>query len=137
MRRLPEVEDLTRSIYDGLRRGDVDAVTRTISQEDGLVWIGTDPKEWWTSHETMVRVFRDQLEAMGGFDLVDADPQGYGEGDVGWVADQPALRLPDGTEVPLRITAAAHREAGLWCFVQWHVSIGVGNEEALGEDLPT
>jgi hypothetical protein len=136
MKRLREVEDLTRKIYDGLRHGDVDTITETISREDGLVWVGTDPKEWWTSHETMVRVFRDQLKAIGSFDLVDTDPHGYGEGDVGWVADQPALRLAAGADIPLRVTALAHREAGAWRFVQWHVSIGVSNEKAVGEEVP-
>lgn len=137
MKRYPEVEDLTRSIYDGMRRADVAGIAATISTQDGLVWIGTDPLEWWTGHDTVVQVFRAQLDAIGSFDLVGGDPMGYGEGDVAWVADQPAVRLPDGTEVPLRVTAVAHREADGWKFVQWHVSIGVSNADALGEELPT
>jgi ketosteroid isomerase-like protein len=137
MKRYPEVEDLTRAIYDGMRRGDVPAVVATISGQDGLVWIGTDPAEWWTGHDTVAAVFRAQLDAIGSFDLVGGDPMGYGDGDVAWVADQPSVRLPDGGELPLRVTAVAHREADCWRFVQWHVSVGVANEDALGAELPT
>lgn len=136
MKRYTEVDDLMRELYDGLRRADLDTVTGTISRQDGLVWIGTDPQEWWTGHDTMVEVFRAQLEATGGFDLVGGHPVSYGDGDIAWAADQPAIRLPDGTELPTRITAVAHREDDGWRFVQFHVSFGVANEEALGAELP-
>ncbi|MGH3921366.1 MAG: nuclear transport factor 2 family protein [Pseudonocardiaceae bacterium] len=137
MERSTEVEDLTRRIYDGMRRGDTDAVVGLISGQDGLVWIGTDPHEWWTGYDTVVEVFQAQLEATGGFEIVGQDPRGYREGDVGWVADQALLRMPDGTEVPIRLTAIAHREDGEWRFVQCHASIGVANQEVFGEELPT
>lgn len=137
MKRCTEVEELTRRIYAGMRAADLGTVTGTISQQEPLVWIGTDPQEWWTGYDTMVEVFRGQLDATGGFDIVSDDPVGLQEGDVAWVADQPALRLPDGSEIPVRITAVAHREGDGWRFVQWHASIGVGNEEALGQELPT
>ncbi|MGD9525775.1 nuclear transport factor 2 family protein [Pseudonocardia sp.] len=137
MKRYPEVEDLTRAIYAGMREADLADITATISTQDGLVWIGTDPAEWWTGHDTVVEVFRAQLEAIGSFDIVDGDPIGYGDGDVAWVADQPAVRLPDGTEQPLRVTGVAHCTDGGWRFVQWHVSIGVPNADAWGTELPT
>ncbi|MGH8907603.1 MAG: nuclear transport factor 2 family protein [Egibacteraceae bacterium] len=136
MERCAEIEQLTRQIYDGMRHGDPDAVLGLIADADGIVWIGTDPKEWWTDYNALARAFHGQLEATGGFDIV-GDPRGYREGDVGWVADQASIRLPDGTEILIRLTAVAHREAGVWRFVQCHASIGVPNEEALGQELPT
>ncbi len=74
---------------------------------------------------------------MGGFVLTDANPQAYSEGTVGWVADYPKLRLPDGTEIPFRITTVYPKENGAWKMVQWHGSIGVPNEEMVGQDLTT
>lgn len=124
VRRLPEIEALARRVYDGLRHRDLDAIAASISRQDGLVWIGASPRQWWTSHDTMVRVIHDQLHPDSTVTLEDTDPQGYGEGDVGWVADQPRLRRPDGSELLLRLTAVAHREDGEWRFVQWHVSAG-------------
>jgi hypothetical protein len=46
------------------------------------------------------------------------------------------LRLPDGGELPFRITCVLHREEGEWKFVQSHASIGVANEQTVGR-LPT
>ena len=54
---------------------------------------------------------------------------------MGWAAGRPTFHLPDGTELALRVTAVFRQEDGAWRCVQWHVSIGVGNEEALVQDL--
>ncbi len=59
----------------------------------------------------------------------------FEEGTVGWVADQGTFRMPDGTEVPFRMTVVVHREDGDWKVVQEHASIGVRNEDALGVEL--
>ena len=42
------------------------------------------------------------------------DPQAYSEGDVGWVADRPKFRLPDGTELPVRMSIVFAKEDGQW-----------------------
>jgi hypothetical protein len=39
--------------------------------------------------------------------------------------------------MPFRVTAVLHKENGEWKMVQGHVSFGVPNEEALGQELPT
>ncbi len=59
----------------------------------------------------------------------------YREDMVGWVADQGTSTLPDGSEVPFRLTAVFHQENGDWKLIQEHASLGVSNEEALGEEL--
>ena len=51
--------------------------------------------------------------------------------------DQPKLVLPGGTELRCRFTAVFHKENGGWKGVQWHWSIGVPNEEAIGQELET
>jgi ketosteroid isomerase-like protein len=138
MQRSKSIEALIRQAWDAMRAGDLGAVDTLVSREEGLVWIGTDPAEWWTDRPTLNRIFREQLEALGGsIQIVGEDPQAYEEGSVGWAADRPSFRLPGGTEIPIRVTAVAHREGNEWRFVQWHVSVGVANEEAVGKELPT
>jgi len=119
-----------------MRRGDTDLILSLISTEDGLIWIGTDPDEWWTGYGQVAEVFRAQLEALGGFEIVGEDPRGYHQGDVGWVADHASVRLPDGAEIPIRLTAVARRENTRWRFVQCHASVGITNEQAFGKELP-
>jgi ketosteroid isomerase-like protein len=132
----PELRDLTLRFYDAATRGD-HAALATLYAADALL-IGTDPTEWWTGTDTIARVFQAQIEAMGGsMPIVPGDPRAYAEGAVGWAADQPRFRMPDGTEVPFRFTAVFRKEADGWKVVQQHVSIGVPNEEALGKELPT
>jgi hypothetical protein len=120
-----------------MRRGDADLVVGLLSSDRHFVLIGTDPEEWYVDRDSATRVLREQLEATGGFDIVGGDPHAYGEGDVGWVADQASIRMPDGAEVPMRVTAVARRESGNWRLVQWHASVGMTNEESFGRALPT
>jgi class 3 adenylate cyclase len=63
--------------------------------------------------------------------------QAWVEGSVGWVADRPTFVLPDGQELPLRLTAVFHLERGHWKMVQYHLSIATANEAALGKPLTT
>jgi hypothetical protein len=116
---------------------DVDYLTRHISQRDEVLAIGTDPEEWWAGHGTIAEIFKAQSEAMQEMAIVGIEPEAYSEGSVGWAAVQPIFRLPDGTELPFRLTLVYHQEDGAWKIVQWHASLGVANEEAIGEELPT
>jgi len=44
--------------------------------------VGTDPNEWFNGRETVIRVFREQVEAMGGSWPIEArSPVGYILGD--------------------------------------------------------
>jgi hypothetical protein len=43
--------------------------------------------------------------------------------------------MPDGSEVPFRITAVFHHEGGTWKLVQEHASVAMSNEDALGVEL--
>lgn len=122
--------------YDALADGDVSFLDRHISTAAEVRGIGTDPEEWWAGGR-LVAVWKQQIEAMGGsMPLAPGDPEAYSEGSVGWVADRPMLKTPDG-DVQLRFTAVFRREDGEWKIVQSHGSLGVANEESFGEDLPT
>ncbi len=129
----PELTAITHQIYDALSHGDTTLVDQLTSQQPGLVIIGTDPDEWWEERTAL----RDAVAAQAGagITVVPGELRAYREGSVGWVADRGAFRLPDGTEVPVRLTAVFHQEDGQWRVVQAHASIGMSNQEAIGIDL--
>lgn len=131
-----ELPDLMFSLYEAMASGDHAFMERHFSVSAGVLTIGTDPSEWWTDRETAMRVFRAQLEEMGGFPIAAGDPQAYTGGSVGWVADQPKVTIP-GTDMRLRLTGVLHREGEDWKIVRWHISMGVPNEQALGQELTT
>jgi hypothetical protein len=130
----PELKNLILRLYEAVSRGDGFFIERLMSHQDGLLLIGSDPDEWWTGYENVVAIFKKQMEEMGdGFSIVAGDPQAFIEGTVGWVADRAKFCLPDGVQVPCRLTIVLHRENGGWKLVQWHGAIGVRNAQALDE----
>lgn len=72
----------------------------------------------------------------GGLPVVAGDPQAYVEGTVGWATDQSKFAFADGSELPFRATHVFHQVDGAWKLVQGHYSIGVSNQDAVGQDLP-
>jgi ketosteroid isomerase-like protein len=135
--RSAELEAFVRESYAIMLAGDTSALDATLSQGDATLMIGTDPNEWWEGRDAILAAFQGQTEAMGGgITLLGGDPRAYVEGDVGWVADRPSYRLPDGTEFSARVTGVLRKENGSWRWVQGHSSIGVANEDAFGKELP-
>lgn len=130
-----DVRDLTKRAYEVLTSGEGD-VGSLFADDDGVLAIGSDPDEWWEGHDRITAVFRAQGEALRGSRIESSDPVAYAVGDVGWVADRPTIVMPDGPAVALRVTATAVRSDGTWRFVQWHGSVAVANEDALGTELP-
>ena len=137
MERSEEAEQAVREFASVFSTGDADGVDGLFSTQAVRV-IGTDPAEWWgPDRDDVVRRLRAQVEVLGGQVKVEVnDPESGRVGDMAWVADQPTLRLPDGTDVPTRFTAVLREEDGKWRFVQVHFSMGVANEEVIGEELP-
>ena len=137
MERSAELEDFVRESYAIMLAGDVQALDGVLSQAEETLMIGTDPDEWWERRDAFLAAFQGQTEAMGGgITLTSADPRAYVEGDIGWVADRPSYRLPDGTELSARVTGVLRKENGNWRWLQSHSSIGVANEAAVGKELP-
>lgn len=133
-----ELRALVERMYDAFATGSPEVVTGMISRESGVLGIGTDPAEWWVG-DAVPRAFQAQLPEMhaAGIRFRSGEGVAYREGSVGWLADQPVLELPDGNRVPMRMTAVFHREDDAWKMVQFHLSIGVGNDDALGTELTT
>ena len=133
MERSTELAATLQSIYTAISTGDVDSLTGCISAREGLVFIGTDPDEWFEDAATIKSMLAAQAGA--GVKVRAGSIIAFEEGTVGWVADQGAFVMPDNSEVPFRITAVFHRENGAWLLVQEHASIAMSNEEALGVSL--
>jgi ketosteroid isomerase-like protein len=132
-----ELRDLTLRFYKAVNTGDVSFVERHVSRQEGAVFVGTDPNEWWEGYAAFVEAIRSQEEARGagGPQIEPGQIQAYREGSVGWVMDHDSFRLPDGTEVPFRNSAVFLQEDGEWKLIHAHASIGVRNEEMFGEGI--
>ncbi len=130
-----QIKNTLVKFYDQFSRGDAAALMDLMSGARGVLTIGTDPQEWWDERNKMRHAFEAQLKELGGARLVAGAPKGYEEGSVGWASDRPIIRMPDGTEIPTRVTAVLHREGGGWKLVQTHISLGVANEEVVGQTL--
>jgi hypothetical protein len=132
-----ELRDLTLRLYEAEASGDLSFIERNLSRQEGAVYVGSDPNDWWEGFEAFVEALRAESEALGGMQIVAGQLQAYREGNVGWSIDRDALfRLPDGTEIPFRNTYVFVQEDGEWKLIHGHTSIGVRNEEVLGEDIP-
>lgn len=131
MQRSADIEAQVNRMYDLMRAGDGDAAAQLIADGEGVIFVGTDADEWWNSTDAARAAFREQLEATGGFDIEPGDPRGYAEGNVGWFDDQPNMRLPDGTVVPMRMTGVVRRSDGTWVVVQGHLSVAASINERL------
>lgn len=132
-----ELKELARAYYHSMENNDESFFRSTISHDEAVLSIGSDPDEWWVGYEAIIKVYLAQLEAMQGFSMVSKSLRAYAEGTVGWIADQADLVTPDGQRIPVRWTAVCHQEDGAWKFVQAHLSMGISNEDALGQELPT
>ena len=133
MQQAPELKDMVMRLYEAVSQGNGDLMERLISRHEGLVFIGTDPDEWWEDIATIRRVL--EAQAGAGITVVPGEIRAYREGTVGWVADRGTFKLPDGTDVPFRLTAVFLHENGDWKLIHEHASIGVSNEEAVGVEL--
>ncbi|MHA2169083.1 MAG: nuclear transport factor 2 family protein [Candidatus Kariarchaeaceae archaeon] len=136
MEKSEEIRNLVLKLYTAMGSGDHAFFQNAISKKDGVLAIGTDPKEWWDGYNTITRVFKAQLDEMKGFKIT-GDPQAYRQGSTGWFADQASVKFPDGSDFSMRLTGVVNQETDAWKIVQWHVSLGVANEEVLGKELPT
>ncbi|TQE98301.1 MAG: nuclear transport factor 2 family protein [Spiribacter salinus] len=134
MKRSPELETLSRTFLTALTQ-DGAAPSSFIDHNDALTVIGTDPAEWWAGYDTASRMMAQQREEAQGVTIDAGDPVAHTQGDVGWVATQPVMHLPDGTAVPFRVTMVCRKVDGAWKVIQTHASFGVSNEDTVGKEL--
>ena len=137
MRESPELIALVERMYAAQAAGDVDWLSTLLSTSDGTLTIGTDAAEWWEGAQIRDRWLAQIAPGMGEARLKATRLRAFEDGDVGWVADEPRVVLPDGTTLTMRATAVFHREDGAWRLVQGHSSLGVPNADSFGLELPT
>src|SRR5688500_14759142 len=102
MDRAPDFEAVIEQFYSLFTTGDVAGFERLISRDPQTLAIATDPKEWWEGPAMINQALRAQITEMRELG-VQAEPgtiRAYREGSVGWAADRPTFRLPDGTALP-------------------------------------
>ena len=137
MERSTAVQDAYARLCDAYAAADP-AVIEELLAPDGCRVIGTDPAEWWGPDPGEVMdIHRRQFAELGSLAITPGDPECFSQGDVGWVADRPTLRLPDGRELRFRFTGVLSQRSNTWRFLQMHLSIGVPNQEAVGRELTT
>jgi len=137
VRESPELIALVERMYAAQAAGDVDWLSTLLSTSDGTLTIGTDAAEWWEGAQIRDRWLAQLAAGASGARMTATRLRAHEEGDVGWVADEPQVVLPDGTRLTMRSTAVFHREDGEWRLVQGHSSLGVPNADSFGMDLPT
>ena len=137
MNRSKEITDAMKNFYDRWSAGDVSFINDFLSKQDDIVFVGTDPDEWWQGRDGIYKIWSTQFKEMSGMTITSGRLSAYANGDVGWAIDNPKLRMPDGTQASLRMTCVFERESGDWRLVHGHASVGVPNEEVIGQELTT
>ena len=141
MESAPELVLFLERMYRNWEALDAAVFADAIARQPGSLMIGSDAKEWWEGYEAIsavVRVqfqeFRDELPPMR-FEVEGIDA--WKEGTVGWVASRALMVIEGMPPLPTRSTLVLREEGAYWRIVQWHFSIAVTNEAALGVDLTT
>jgi class 3 adenylate cyclase len=86
-------------------------------------------------YDSFAAVMRVQFHEMPPLRFDIEDITAWKEGTVGWAACRATLAVEGLPPVPTRSTFVLHEEGALWRIVQWHISIPVANEEAIGVGL--
>lgn len=127
-----EVKELMTRFYEAASKGNFEFLDGLLSRRAGVLWIGTDPNEWWQNPEAVFKAWRAQTSEQGGpAPITGGSATAYQYDDVAWVSDRPTFHLPDGRSLPFRFTAVWLREPEGWRIVQVHSSFGVANEAVL------
>lgn len=131
MERSTEVESFIEEMYALMRDGNGKGCAALLDDEV-TIFVGTDADEWWDTPAVSKAAFQEQLESTGGFDITSGGPVGHAQGDIGWVADQPTMRIGDHS-VPMRMTTVLRSVNGNWRIVQGHLSVATNiNEDLFG-----
>jgi ketosteroid isomerase-like protein len=104
----------------------LEVVRRCYSHQEGVLFVGTDPKEWLEGYDAIYRYVE---STMGGGVNIGLDHlEAWCEGPVGWTVDRIRLTLPDGTNIPVRHTHIFQKEGDSWKIVHTHVSAEILDE---------
>jgi class 3 adenylate cyclase/ketosteroid isomerase-like protein len=113
--------------------GDADAVFGRMSDNPGVLSIGSDPDEWWYGEEAFA-IWRRQFEEAGPYRFETVSVEAWEEGTVGWAATRVRVDLGEATR-DARLTCVLHLERDEWKVVQHHLSFAQPNEAVFGSAL--
>ena len=136
----PELAEFVERILRNWTSNRVEDAVDAISRHEGTVVIGFDAREWWEGFETVSALLRVQAQEVVGAlipEFTVDPPVAWKEGTVGWVSTRSHLVVEGLKPIDTRWTLVLHEEGAFWRVVQWHLSIGVSNEEATGATLTT
>ncbi|MEJ2078446.1 MAG: nuclear transport factor 2 family protein [Acidobacteriota bacterium] len=128
----------SKAIEAEVRRLETDFTNRDtsffdrVSRQDGVLGIGSDPREWLSGHAKIIEVFGNQMKNMPPFEFSTHKVAAFEEGDVGWAAIDATWSFPSFPEMdPLstRITLVFHREATEWKIVLFQTSFAFPDED--------
>ena len=103
MEKSTEVKDLVIASFEAMKARDIGFWEHHLSEQEGVVTLGTDPSEWWSGRKAILEAITPQIKGLSGT-FVGVDPQAYSQGTVGWFADQFKWKLPNGRELPTRLS---------------------------------
>jgi hypothetical protein len=136
MEKSEEVRDVLSSLVETFGTEQMGAAfSNATSSEPGTLLIGTDPKEWWDTPESLSAALKAQGEELLGAVATVTHAEGWVQGDVGWGAVKIAVAFSAAPPATLRFTATLAREPDGWKMVQGHASVGVDNEDVVGREL--
>jgi hypothetical protein len=131
----PELRDIIAGWFQAVSTGDSSWLDRHVSHQEGVRLVGTDPAEWLAGEE-VVGFMKQETEALaGGITIAVDDVEAYREGTVGWGMARPTMTFADGAQFSPRWSAVFHLEDDDWKLVQVHASVGIPNEEVIGQDI--
>ena len=120
-----EVRDGWLRFCERMSASDVAAFADVVSTQAHLV-IGNAPGEWIDDRSRMRHGFEAERVA-----LAPGAPEGYVDGSLGYVVDQPTFAFPDGSSIGVRVTAVFRQEDATWRLVHMHVSVGVPDDQVV------
>ncbi len=135
MKQSVELCNLANRFLESLVNGNISFIENMFSKEPGVLAIGSNLNEWWPGYTAIIQGLGSRMSEMGGAKAVDLDIQAYSEGNVGWMVNRFRLKMPDGLEIPFRVTGVFYQTAGEWKIVQWHTSVGISSEEMFEQKL--
>lgn len=106
--------------------GSLDVIRRCYSHQEGVLFVGTDPKEWLQGYEAIYQYVGSA--AGGGMEIQVDYLEAWCQGQVGWTVDRITLKLRDGINIPMRHTHIFQKEGEAWKIVHTHVSVEIPDE---------
>jgi hypothetical protein len=125
-----ETEHALEPFVSAFNSGDAGAMAALFAASGDVLGIGTDPKEWWLGRDSLMPVLEAQLRELGGAQFRVEETAGSDR----WLACKCSIDLPGAPAFPARLTMVYSADHLIEHF---HLSIGVANEEALGQTLTT